>query len=306
MLSSSPVPTARCAFTSPSSTHFSKTTAPRRPLAPSSKATGRRRNLRCTSRSAVTSEAATWSRNLRLRASGRAFPSLRDASVSPSLNSSSSMTSAALSNSVSSRTSFVVKAACVAPRRPTTCILRFDGSPCSASKAFEWMSVASRCDEGAANKRAQSSATLPWPIMTLRSWSLTSGNCKWEKVGSALYQPTKSRAFMTPSSLAPGRSNSLARSQPVATTTASYRFMRSSRGMTGPVCSGASAGCPTNTCPAYENLGSVATSSKSSCTLLTSGWSGATPYLTSPKGVGQRSRIVTCTSLLSLRRYFAV
>mmetsp|Transcript_30438 Transcript_30438/g.100748 ORF Transcript_30438/g.100748 Transcript_30438/m.100748 type:complete len:214 (+) Transcript_30438:690-1331(+) len=211
------------------------------------------------------------------------------AAVSLAASSSRSTVSRAPSRAPSSRSSFMVKAACIAPRRPTTLTARAAGRPTSAASAARFTSVASRSHGCAARILAQSSATLPWPMTTARQTRASSPlaapasrpiGLSRANVGSLLYQPTNERADRTPSRPVPGSSSAASPRAPHATTTLSKDARRVASDTTcGPpnACRGpkppseTSALEPTTKFPTKENFGDDATDSKSRATLFTSG-----------------------------------
>mmetsp|Transcript_8040 Transcript_8040/g.10077 ORF Transcript_8040/g.10077 Transcript_8040/m.10077 type:complete len:303 (+) Transcript_8040:617-1525(+) len=245
--------------------------------------------------------------------------------------SSASTTSLASLSFVSSRSSLIVNATWPDPRRPTILIrstaFPSSGSAASTSNAWEEISVEDSSVASAlgplpdalrffaqalAMILAQSRATLPWPRITTSGQRFSApriASVRWTYSGCPLYQLTKARAVSTPSKREPGIPIDRSSSAPYASTTAAKLSCRSLSETMGCVSSPSTLVghmSPRRTLPRNLNRGSEATTSKSSTTFFTSGWSGATPNRTRPKGVGKRSRSVTDVTASFRRRYLAV
>mmetsp|Transcript_19092 Transcript_19092/g.67436 ORF Transcript_19092/g.67436 Transcript_19092/m.67436 type:complete len:208 (+) Transcript_19092:315-938(+) len=128
--------------------------------------------------------------------------SFMEAGVRPRCSSSASTTKRTPASLVHSRSSFIVKAACTWPRRPTRCTRR-TRERLSASSAWSAMSVLRSSSTDLHSTRAQSTATLPWPTTTTSSQSRFGDSSA--KSGCPLYHPTNSRAECTPRRSSPGR-----------------------------------------------------------------------------------------------------
>mmetsp|Transcript_96179 Transcript_96179/g.310542 ORF Transcript_96179/g.310542 Transcript_96179/m.310542 type:complete len:314 (-) Transcript_96179:45-986(-) len=303
--------TAACLPGSPcSSVRSKRTPASWPPSAEARKALGERRKRsqmtrfdvlsRCAKFAAICSRMLTERFFIRLFASSCSLAALRQ-----SASSSGSTTGRTSSLMVrSSRSSAFVKAACTKPRRPTRCTVRRPlrcHSPMRA-RAPASMSVGCSSRGGRQSTRAMSRATLPWPRTTAVSPGSGGSRAAWS--GWPLYHFTKAGAPTTPGRSSPGMPSSRSPCAPVHMTTASYMRRSSPRGRSLPI----------STLPKKRNAGVAATSVKSLTTFLTSGWSGATPKRTRPKGVGRRSNMSTLSSPAAapaaapacLKRYFVV
>ncbi len=212
-----------------------------------------------------------------------------DSLAGSSSSSAGSTTTSAPASSPISPSSVDVHAAWTGPRRPRTTISRMRDAQI-ASIARSVVSVGDSSSRVSASMRATSSATFPFPMTTARSWERSNGS-SW-KSGWPLYQATSSVAAHEPGRSSPGIPSRRSVCEPTAYTTASY--------------SDASSSCdtsrPTSTLPRKRKPGRAAIFSNAFDTVLSCGWSGATPSRTRPHGVGSRSIMSTSTVGSSLAR----
>mmetsp|Transcript_3749 Transcript_3749/g.11766 ORF Transcript_3749/g.11766 Transcript_3749/m.11766 type:complete len:253 (-) Transcript_3749:557-1315(-) len=159
----------------------------------------------------------------------RRSPSTNSCSSSEKATDAGVMLGRHPSSLVSSRSSLMVKATSIGPRRPITCT-RSIVELARASRAADVISVEARWSIGASSTRATSKATLPCPKTTASGPALNMA-ATWSAVrplvapymsGWPLYQLTKARADSTPGRSSPGTPSSRSAAQPYESTVAEY------------------------------------------------------------------------------------